>query len=62
MVIDWMTIPTALDSILEFLNCKCKKGSDSGKCSAKEYQDSMDNDSDSNNYASASSLSDGDED
>ena len=33
VVIDWMTIPAAPDCILEFVNCKCKKGCDSRRCS-----------------------------
>ena len=33
MAIDWMTIPAAPDSVLEFVNCQCKKGCDSRRCS-----------------------------
>ena len=32
VIIDWMTIPAAPDSVLEFVNCKCRKGCDS-RCS-----------------------------
>ena len=30
--IDWMTIPPAPDSILEFLSCNCTKSCDSNRC------------------------------
>ena len=33
VVIDWMTIPTAPDPVLEFVNCRCNKGCDSRRCS-----------------------------
>ena len=31
--IDWMKLPVAPDSILEFINCKCKKGCATRRCS-----------------------------
>ena len=33
VIIDWMTIPAAPDSVLEFVNCKFNKGCDSRRCS-----------------------------
>jgi hypothetical protein len=33
MVGDWMTIPAPPDSILELVNCKCKKGCGNRRCS-----------------------------
>lgn len=33
VAVDWMTIPAAPDSILEFVNCKCTKGCENRRCS-----------------------------
>ena len=33
ILVNWMTLPAAPDSILEFINCKCKKGYESRRCS-----------------------------
>ena len=33
VLINWMTLPATPDSILEFINCKCKKGCETRKCS-----------------------------
>ena len=33
LVINWMSLPPAPDSILELINCKCKAGCDTRRCS-----------------------------
>ena len=33
VAVEWMTIPAAPDSILEFVHCKCTKGCESRRCS-----------------------------
>jgi hypothetical protein len=33
VLVDWMTIPPAPDSVLDFANCKCKKACQNNRCS-----------------------------
>ena len=33
VAVDWMTIPAAPESVLEFVNCKCKSGCENKRCS-----------------------------
>ena len=32
VAVDWMTIPPALESVLDFVNCKCKSGCANKRC------------------------------
>ena len=35
LIIDWMTIPPAPDTVLEFVSCNCIKSCDSNRCTCK---------------------------
>lgn len=37
LTIDWLSLPPAPQSILEFLSCKCKTGCARGNCSCRRH-------------------------
>ena len=36
-IVDWLTLPAAPQSVLEFLSCKCKTGCAGGSCSCRRH-------------------------